>query len=219
MALSTAKLHLSQISPAHSRLVFAVVAAALLAWTAVRVTRTGNAHRAALRDARTTLAALAGWRRGYRPPVAAESLAWRRTLLEVNELGIAGDERLALTQAISRSAEAAGLRDVRVRVVPPDTTGSEARLSTEGVRRQPAPFGLLVECRGTLQAIVNLLGQLPPSVAATSVELVRQDGGGRARHRLVLAVYELSLSNATPTLGSPSERGNPPGRGGGSLGG
>jgi hypothetical protein len=213
------RLHLDTITPAHSRLLSAAAAAVLLAWTAVSITRTGNAHREALREARATLAAFEGWRRGYRPPEAAESLAWRRTRMEVQELGIAGDERLALTQAISRAAEAAGLRDVRVRVAPADTTGSEARLSTEGVRRQPAPFGLLVECRGNLQAVVNLLGQLPPSVAVTSLELMRQDGGRPARHRLVLAVYELSLSNATPTFGSPSERGNAPDRGGAGLGG
>jgi hypothetical protein len=203
------RLRLASLSPAHSRFAFAAVSAILLAWTAARVTRAGNAHRAALSDTRQTIAMLDSWRRGFEAPAPAESLAWRRAALDANELGIAGDERLALTQAISRAAESAGLRDVRVRVSAADTTGSEARLSTEGVRRQPATFGLLVECRGNLQAVVNLLGQLPPSVAATSLHLVRQDDRGRARHRIVLAVYELSFSHGIPTLGSPLERRNP----------
>jgi hypothetical protein len=213
---------LAEITPAHSRFVFAALAVVLLAWTAARVTRAGKAHRAALRDARASLATLDSWRRGFRAPVAAESLAWRRTTMEAHELGIAGDERLALTQAISRAAEAAGLRDVRVRLAPPDTTGSEARLSTEGVRRQPASFSLLVEFRGSLQAVVNLIGQLPPSVAATSMTLVRPDAGagvGRARHRLTLAVFEISVLNDTPILGSPSERGDSPGGSDGRVGG
>jgi hypothetical protein len=213
------RLRLDEVTPAHSRFAFAAVSAILLAWTAARVTRTGNAHRAALRDARASIAVLDEWRRGFQPPAAAESLAWRRAAMDASELGIAGDERLELTRAVSRAAEAAGLRDVRVRVSPPDTTGSEARLSTEGIRRQPAPFGLLVECRGNLQALVNLLGQLPPSVAATSLHLVRQDDRGRARHRLVLAVYELSFSHGTPSLGSPSERGDSRDRSGGRIGG
>jgi hypothetical protein len=213
MATLRDRLRLGEITPSHTRLLCAVASAVLLVWSVARVTRAGNSSRAALRDAQTTQATFAGWRRGFRPPAPAERLAWQRAAMEVQELGIVGDERLALTQAVSRAAEAAGLRDVRVRVAPPDTTGSDARLSTEGVRRTPAPFGLLVECRGSVQAVVNLLGQLPPSVAATSVSLVRQDDGGRARHRLTLAVYELSFSNGTPALGSPSERGNSP-RGG-----
>lgn len=213
------RMRLDEVTPAHSRFVFAALSAMLLAWTVARVTRTGNAHRAALREARASIAVLDSWRRGFQPPAAAESLAWRRATMKANELGITGDERLELTQAISRAAEAAGLRDVRVRLSPPDTTGSEARLSTEGVRREPAPFGLLVECRGNLQAVVNLLGQLPPSVAATSLHLARQDDRGRARHRLTLAVYELSFSHVTPSLGSPSQRGNPRDRSGGRIGG
>lgn len=200
------------VSPAHSRLLFSALAALLLGWTALRVTKAGDAHRAALRDVRASLAAIQAWRGDFRAAAPAESLTWRRATVEAQELGVAGDERLALTQAIARTAEAAGLRDVRVRAVPPDTTGAEARLSSEGVLRQPAPFGLLVECRGSLQAVVTLLGQLPPSVAATSIELVRQDG--RARHRLMLAVYELGFANVT-SHGSPAERGNSrPGRAG-----
>jgi hypothetical protein len=124
--------------------------------------------------------------------------------MEFQGLGVIGDERLAVTQAVTRVAEAAGLRDVRVLITAPDTTGSDERLSTEGVRRQSAPFGLLVECRGNLQAIVTFLGELPPSVAPTTLSLVRQDSG--SRHRLVLAVYELQFLNGPPTLWSPLER-------------
>src|SRR6185503_2902230 len=139
--------------------------------------------------------------------VAAESISWRRTLMELQALGVIGDERLALTQAAARAAEASGLRDVKVIIEVPDTTGSDARLSTEGVRRQSAPFGLAVECRGNLQAIVAFLGELPPSVAPTNLNLVRQDG--RARHRLLLAVYELQLLHGSAFFSTPLERSDP----------
>lgn len=203
-------------NPAVTRLVAAVLGAALLTWAGARASRAGSAHRAALRTTEATLAGIADWRRRYVPAAAAESLVWRRTLMEVQGLGVIGDERLSLTRAVSRAAEAAGLRSVRVAVAPPDTTGSEERLSTEGVRRHAASFGLVVECRGSLQAIVNFLGELPPSVAATHLNLVRQDG--RARHRLTLAVYELHFSNDTPSLWSPSERSNPRNGGSGRIG-
>lgn len=216
---SPVRRRIETMTPAHSRLVFAALAAMLLASAALRVTRAGEAHRDALREARATLVSFDTWRRRYQPATAAESLEWRRTWTDVQELGVLGDERLALTQSISRAAEAAGLQDVRVRLAPADTSGSEARLSTEGVSLRPAPFGLLVECRGSLQAVVDLLGHLPPSVAATSVSLVRQDGGRRARHRLRLAVFEVSFPNGTPTFGSPSERRNSPGGGSRRIGG
>ena len=199
------------IDPALTRLIAALLGAGMLAWAGLHASRAGTANRADLRKAESTLATFAEWRRRYEPAVAAESIAWRRTMMELHSLGVIGDERLAVTQSVSRGAEAVGLRDVRVTIGPADTTGSDARLSTEGVRRQSAPFGLVVECRGNLQAVVAFLGELPPSVAPIALSLVRQDGS--ARHRLVLAVYELQFSNGPPTLWSPLERGDSAGVG------
>jgi hypothetical protein len=194
------------LAPAATRLFAALLGIAMLSWGGIRASRAGFARRAELREARMTLETFAEWRRRYRPAVAAESISWRRTFMELQDLGIVGDERLALTQSIARAAEFAGLRDVRVGITEqPDTTGSDARLSTEGVRRQSAPFGLLVECRGNLQAMVAFLGQLPPSVAPTAMVLVRQDG--RGRHRVTLAVYELEFANAPQSHWTPTERG------------
>lgn len=197
---------LPALTPSMTRLIAAAIGIALFAWVGVRASRAGHARRLELRKAEATLATFAEWQRRYRPAVAAESIAWRRTWMELQDMGVVGDERLALTQAVARAAEFAGLRDVRVIIDnAPDTTGSDARLSTEGVRRQSAPFGLLVECRGNLQAIVNFLGDLPPSVAPTGLSLARQEG--RARHRVTLAVFELQFANAPVSVWSPAERG------------
>jgi hypothetical protein len=190
------RIALGRIPPAAFRLAGALVAAALLVWAGIRVSGAARLNRGALRQAEATLATFESWRRQYRPAAAPESTLWRRARMEVQALGIMGDERLGLTQAISRAAEAAGLRDVRVALAPSDTSGAEVRLSTEGVRRQAAPFGLLVECRGGLQSVVTFLGELPPSVAPTQLTIARPDG--RARHRIMLAVFELHLSNDTP---------------------
>ena len=206
------------LTPSMTRLIAAALGIVLLGWAGVRSSRAGHARRLELRNAEATLATFAEWQRRYRPAVAAESIAWSRTWMELRDLGVVGDERLALTQTVARAAEFAGLRDVRVIIEnSPDTTGSDARLSTEGVRRQSAPFGLLVECRGNLQAVVNFLGELPPSVAPIGLSLARQDG--RARHRVTLAVYELQFSNAPVSLGSPAERGAPGAVGGDRPGG
>jgi hypothetical protein len=209
MALSFASVRTSiaGISPAITRLAAAIIGIGVLMWAGLAASRAGSARRAELRQAQSVLATFADWRRRYQPAVAAESIAWRRTMLEIQALGVVGDERLGLARALSRAAETAGLRDVRVIIQPADTTGSAERLSTEGVQRLPASFGLAVECRGNLQAIVSFLGELPPSVAPTQLILLRQDG--RARHRITLAVYELEFSNGPPTLWTPLERSDP----------
>ena len=195
---------LSTVTPPVTRLVAATLGIALLAWAGLSAARAGAAHRAENAKLQGVLTTFEGWRRQFRPAVAAESIAWRRTMLQLQGLGVVGDERLSLTRALTQAAEAAGLGDVRVWVQGPDTTGSAERLSTEGVLRQSAPFGLSVECRGNLQAVVTFLGELPPSVAPTQLILVRQDG--RARHRLTLAVYELEFANGPTSLFTPVER-------------
>lgn len=204
------KRHLASLrpSPAVTRLVAAILGTILLSVAAMRVAKRGHENRVRLRAADSTLATFAEWRRRYQPAVAAESIGWRRAWMEVRDLGIVGDERVAITQRVARAAEFAGLRNVRVLIGEPDTTGSDTRLSTGRVRREPAPFGLVVECRGDLQAVIAFLGALPPSVAVTTMRLVRQDRPGR--HRLTLAVYELDLGNVSPpsaAAGPPVERG------------
>jgi hypothetical protein len=202
---------LRTVDPGLTRLVAAVLAAGVLAWSGLRVAKAGDARRAELKRAQSTLASFATLRQKYTPAVAAESIAWRRTWMELRDLGIVGDERLRMTQAVLRAAEAAGLRDVRVSIGSADTTGSEGRLSTEGVQRKTAPFGLSVECRGGLRSVIAFLGQLPPSVSPTRLNLVRQEG--RGRHHISLAVYELTFSNGEPSLWSSLERGSPGGGG------
>jgi hypothetical protein len=191
-------------NPALSRLVAAALGAVALAWVGIRATSLHARRETELRSATATLATFADWRLKYQPAVAAESIAWRRTWMELQDLGVVGDERLALARTVSRAAEEAGLRDVQVRIGASDTTGAEARLSTEGVRRKPATFSLQILCRGGLPQVVAFLGQLPPSVAATQVSLVRQDG--RAKHRITLGVYELIFSNGPPPFWSSSQR-------------
>lgn len=197
---AVATFRLSAIDPAWTRLVASVLAAVLLAFTGARVWRTNQERTRRVKQAEATLATMAEWRRKYVPAVAAESLSWRRTMLELQSLGVMGDERLAMTRFVARAAEEAGLTDVRVTIAPPDTTGTDTRLSAEGVRRTPASFSLSVECRGGLRAVVGFLGQLPPSLSATHLSLVHQDG--RARHRFALAAYELTFTNGSSPLRS-----------------
>lgn len=189
--------------------VAAAAALALLAFAGVRAWRLDASRRLELRRAESTLATFADLRQRYQPAVAAESIAWRRAWLQLRELGVGtggGDERLSLAERVARTAEAAGLRNVRVLIEAPDTVALLPRLSTEGVQSKSAPYSLRVECRGGLESVIAFLGQLPPSVAPTRLSLLKQDG--RGPHRISLAVYELTFTNGVPIDWSSLERGN-----------
>lgn len=207
-------LRIPAIDPAWTRLAAAVLGTALLAWTGLEASRRGNARRAEVTRAEALLSDFARLRQQYRPAVAAESISWRRTWGALQSLGVAGDERLALTRSVSRAAESAGLRDVRVLIGPSDTTGLEGRLSSGGIERKPATFSLVIEGRGGMRPVIAFIGALPPSVAVTQVSLARHDE--RGQNRISLAVYELSYPNGPPpsNLWSSLERGA---SGGGSV--
>lgn len=188
-------------------IVAGAAALVLLALSGMRALRLDSARRQELRRAESTLATFAELRRRYEPAVAAESIAWRRAWLQLQELGVGSDGRLTLTQRVTRSAEDAGLKDVRVLIEKPDTVEQQPRLSTDGVQSTLAPYSLRVECRGGLESVIAFLGQLPPSVAPTRLTLVRQDG--RGPHRISLAVYELTFTNGVPPGWSSLESGSP----------
>ena len=196
----------TRFRPELALIVAGTAAVVLLAFSGMRAWRLDTSRRLELRRAESTLETFADLRRRYEPAVAAESIAWRRTWLQLQELGVGGDERLSLTQRVTRSAEAAGLRNVRVLIEEPDTAGQQPRLSTDGVQSKPAPYSLRVECHGGLESVIAFLGQLPPSVAPTRLSLLRQDG--RGQHRITLAVYELTFDNGVPPGWSALERGS-----------
>jgi hypothetical protein len=197
---------LSKVDPAVTRFAVGLIAIGLLGWAGLRAGRRAAASRDALRGVEASLASFADLRRRYSPAVAAESIAWRRTLMELQDLGVVGDERLATAQFLARAAESAGLREVKVHIAPPDTSSLEERLSRGGIGRKPASFSLSLEGRGGMASVIALLGRLPHSVTATTLSMTRE--GGSARHRLSFAVYELTFENGPPSgLWSPVERG------------
>ena len=185
-------------------LAVAVFALVLLAGVGIRAWKLDSARQVDLRRAESVLSSFADLKRRYVPAVAAESIAWRRTWLDLQELGVGSSEQpLVLTQRVARSAEDAGLTAVKVHIEAPDTLGKP--FTAEGVQSKPASYSLRVECRGGLASVLAFLDQLPPSVSPTQFSLMRQDG--RGPHRISLAVYELTLTDGAAADWSSSERG------------
>ena len=196
---------MGKIDPAITRVAVGLIAIGVLGWAGLRAARRAAATRNELRAAETALASFAELRQRYSPAVAAESIAWRRTWMELQDLGVVGDERLATAQFLARAAESAGMRDVKVHIAPPDTSSLAERLSRGGIGRKPASFSLSLEGRGGMASVIALLGRLPHSVTATRLHMARQ--GSSARHQLSFAVYELTFENGPPSgLWSPAER-------------
>jgi len=148
---------------------------------------------AALRSANETVA---HFRRSYRAPTPTETARWGAG---DESLGLSVDRgsRLPLAQAIARLGETAGLRDVRVRFstldslyVPTRTAGGSAGIS-------PAEYTVVVDCRGSFDALLELVNGLPSSV---SVVLLTSGASrdaesssprnGDAHYHITLAVYE-----------------------------
>lgn len=197
---------LAKLDPAITRLAAGLVAIGLLGWSGLRAARRTALADKEARTLNSTLSAFADFRKRYSPAAAAESIAWRRTWMELQDLGTSGDERLAMTQSVALAAESAGLRDVKVLIAGSDTTRVDKRHSKGGVGRRSASFSLNVECRGSMASILTFLGRLPPSVTATQLAMTRLVEGG-ARHRISLAVYEITFDNGPPTgLWAPAER-------------
>lgn len=197
---------LPKVDPAITRLVAGIIATAVLVWVGTRAARRATSARSELRLVEATLADFADLRKRYAPAVAAESIAWRRTMMELQDLGVGGDERLALTQSVALAAESAGLENVKVLIGEADTTARDGRPSRGGVGRKSASFGLTVEGRGGMAALLTFLGRLPRSVDATQVGMVRHPSEG-ASHRVSLVVYELTFDNDPSSgLRTPGER-------------
>ena len=194
-----------KIDPAITRLAAGILAIGVLGWSGLRAARRAEAARTELRTIEAALADFADLRKRYAPAVAAESIAWRRTWMELQDLGIVGDERLAVTQSVALAAESAGLRNVKVLISGADTTGQSERLSGRGVGRKPASFGLTVEARGGMAALLTFLGRLPHSVDATQLSMVRHPSGG-ASHTVSLVVHELTFDNDQPPPWAPAQR-------------
>ena len=200
------KAALAAVDPAITRLIVGVVAIGLLGWSGLRAARRAAAATSELKAVQATIADFAELRKRFAPAAAAESIAWRRTLMELQSLGVADDERLAITREVASAAESAGLQNVKVVIGEADTTGVAERLSKGGVGRKSASFGLTVEARGGMASVLTFLGRLPLSVTATSLGMQRDPAGG-ARHRVSLAVYELTFENDPPPgLWAPAQR-------------
>jgi len=108
------------------------------------------------------------------------------------------DYRVAVAREISEIAEDVGLSDVRVRIAPVDSAPPppvpELSRSTVSV----ADYSLTISCSGAFADVLNLVNQLPPSVALQRI--IGDSGSGKkTQFYLGLAVLESAAGAAVPT--------------------
>jgi hypothetical protein len=187
----------ARANPAHiERTAIAVVALAVMLGLGIMAHRRLQPiqkQAAVLRSANETVAR---FRRSYRAPTPAESGRWEAGA-ETLGLSVDRGSRLPLAQTIARLGETAGLREVRVRFstldslyVPTRTVGASAGIS-------PADYSVVVDCRGSFGALLDLVNGLPSSVSVVLLtsgaarEAARpQRDNGDAHYHITLAVYE-----------------------------
>jgi hypothetical protein len=182
-------------------------------WTGVAAHRSAGALAIEASQLQAQVSRIERWRSQFRQASAGETSDWQRIDAALNGLGVRPQERVTIAQVVARAGEEAGLADVRVRFVAPDSSAEQAasRTAQVGVHSfRQAPFGLAISGRGSYAALVRFIGTLPPSV------MVRQLSSSRAStmvvHAVVLSVFESVETNesgpsAVPMGGDDAARG------------
>lgn len=128
------------------------------------------------------------WLRTLQPATSAESQDWFRIQSALQQLGASPDSRLTLLEVISRRAERAGLGNVHVALLPPDSVPQIPREGAPPVTIKVADYGILVEFKGSFAATRTFLASLPPTVGVQRLTISRS--GPATGTRAVLTVYE-----------------------------
>jgi hypothetical protein len=163
-----------------------LAATGALLWIGAFGWRAGAAHVARSAELREVTAATAEWAARFESPTAAETQAWERSRDAVTMLSSAAAERLALLEAVSQSAYAAGIPGARVSFAQaPDDVDTPI---AEGWAVASAGYSLVVSFRADYHAVLALLDALPPAVEVRSLLLERTTAG--AAVELVLAPFQ-----------------------------
>jgi hypothetical protein len=183
---------------------FGLALLAIGLWAGVAAHRSAGALAIEASRLQAQVARLERWRVQFRQATAGETSDWQRIDAALARLGVQPQERVTIAQVVARAGEDAGLADVRVRFVSPDSIGEQlagraARVGTHGFR--PATFGLALSGSGSYDALVRFIGTLPPSV------MVRQLSSSRANttvvHAVVLSVFESVENNESGPTAVP----------------
>ncbi len=121
----------------------------------------------------------------------------RRLSELVDSLGVATarDNRVALAQQVAARAEALGVSGVRVWFTPLDSATSPQRPAPSSTTIAVADYALTLDGNGSLEAVLLLLRQLPPSVALERLGAVK--GRAAAQYRLTFAVFESTATGGS----------------------
>lgn len=104
------------------------------------------------------------------------------------------DQRVSLAQQIAERAERAGLSDVRVKFVLPDSAAAPDRPDLMSTSVTVADYTMSVECNGGFAEMLSLINHLPPSLAVQRITANRTKTG--TQYHLILAVFEAGATGA-----------------------
>src|ERR1043165_7093708 len=151
-------------------------------------------------------ASTASWRRAadqfetarqqFHVPTSSESADLLRESANLGALGVPASERINLMELVSRLADAAALRNVRVNFRPGggDSVYLPPRvIGTTSINA--AAYSVSVEFTGSFVGLVKFVSSLPPSVSVSRMGAARRSGG--ASYHLLLGVYEVTIGGGT----------------------
>lgn len=160
--------------------------------SAVWVGRAAYAQAALLREEGQRLESMRKgadlWLGTLQPASNVEIQEWQQIQSTLQQLGAAPDARLTLLEVVTRRAERAGLRNVRVSLSAIDTIPAIPRTGAPPVTIKVAEYALLVEFKGNFAATRTFLATLPPTVGVQRINISRS--GPTLGTRAILTVYE-----------------------------
>lgn len=148
-------------------------------------------------EARRLAAVAAGadrWIDGLEPALPAESALWRESERAVRTITSAGTDPTTIARIVAARAEEAGIADLGLRLLSADSISPPPPLDAGQWEIRPGGSAVAAEFVGDWEAIIALVGSLPPQVAIGRLEVA--SGPDFRRALVLLAAREVSLHAA-----------------------
>ena len=140
-----------------------------------------------VRDLRNAMQTISVFQSSYRP-LSPEQESRLAHVADSLDLGSPAGMRLPVAEAVTRVAELAGLRQVRVRFAAPDSAFIPPRGAGDAAHLTPAGYVVALDGDGAFADVVRALNTLPRFVSV--VRLTATNERAAVHYHIVLAVYE-----------------------------
>lgn len=183
-----------------------VILALLSAYSVGRSSMAAAArHDAEARRLSAVSAGVDRWTDRIQAAAPAESALWLESERALGAITSAGTDPTTIARLVAGRAEEAGITNLGLRLVDPDSVSPPPPLDVGEWRIRPGHSAVNASFAGDWSAIMGLLGSLPPQVAVGRVEVEPGPGSSRRASVLLRSLDIRSAPRPRPAWPDPSE--------------